>query len=267
MNDQAKLLLSAYRPGGADATDPAFSEALSQAERDPQLRAWFQESQQFDQAIAEKLRSVPVPADLRNTILAGAKFSQRKSPWLRARFWAIAALFAVIASVAAMWFSKGSRLDGWQVDSLAVLDRIESGAVELDKEHPQATHLVEWLRANAAPVPASVPSVLAAHPTFGCKSIDSAGRKVSVICFDLGNEDQAHLFTTKREGLKIQPPENHAVFARRSQWNLASWSNGDSVHMLATQMEESRLRALLPNSIAVRAVSSRSLVAELLMVP
>ena len=76
MNDQAKLLLSAYRPGGADATDPAFAEALAQAGRDPQLRAWLEESQRFDEAIAGKLRSVEVPANLRATILAGAKFSQ-----------------------------------------------------------------------------------------------------------------------------------------------------------------------------------------------
>ena len=34
--DNAKLLLSAYRPNGADAQDPVFKEALELAQRDPE---------------------------------------------------------------------------------------------------------------------------------------------------------------------------------------------------------------------------------------
>ena len=41
-NQEAKFILGAYRPGGRDAVDPMFSEALAQAGRDPELRAWFE---------------------------------------------------------------------------------------------------------------------------------------------------------------------------------------------------------------------------------
>ena len=176
MNDQAKLLLSAYRPGGADASDPAFAEALAQAQRDPELRAWLEESQQFDQTIANKLRAVAVPPTLRNMILAGAKFSQARHWWQGSRIWALAASLAVFASAAALWRSTTSQLAPWQTDSLAVLDKIESGDVNLDTENPQPAHLVDWLREHSAPVPAAMPPALLAHPTFGCKTIDSNGR-------------------------------------------------------------------------------------------
>lgn len=267
MNDQAKLLLSAYRPSGADATDPAFAEALAQAARDPQLRAWLAESQQFDQAIASKLRGLAVPTDLRATILAGAKFSKPLRGWHRSRGWAMAALFVVLASVAAWQVSKRDRLDTWQTDALAVLDKVETGALKLDAENPQPENLVDWLRQKAAPVPAIIPQALAAHPTFGCKTIDSGGRKVSLICFDLGNEDQAHLFTTARAGLKVEPPEKPPIFSKQHHWNLASWRSGEEVHMLATQVDEKRLRALLPASLVVRTTSPAGLVAEIIATP
>src|SRR5258706_136048 len=36
-NQEAKLILQAYRCGGQDASDPLFAEALEQARRDPEL--------------------------------------------------------------------------------------------------------------------------------------------------------------------------------------------------------------------------------------
>src|SRR4029079_15043537 len=40
---QAKEILSLYRPGTADAEDPSFAEALRLCERDPELERWFSE--------------------------------------------------------------------------------------------------------------------------------------------------------------------------------------------------------------------------------
>jgi len=34
-NQEAKFILAAYRPGGQDASDPLFAEALEQVRRDP----------------------------------------------------------------------------------------------------------------------------------------------------------------------------------------------------------------------------------------
>ena len=38
---EAKFILSAYRPNGSDASGPAFAEALQAAVGDPALGAWF----------------------------------------------------------------------------------------------------------------------------------------------------------------------------------------------------------------------------------
>ena len=62
-NQEAKFILSAYRPGGQDASDPRFAEALEQARRDPVLERWFSESIAFDAAMTEKLGAIAVPND------------------------------------------------------------------------------------------------------------------------------------------------------------------------------------------------------------
>src|SRR5215470_6851095 len=75
-NREAKFILNAYRPGGQDASDPRFAEAIEQARRDPGLEQWFKESVAFDATVTEKLHAVAVPVDLRDNILAGVKISR-----------------------------------------------------------------------------------------------------------------------------------------------------------------------------------------------
>ena len=55
-NEEAKLILQAYRPGGQDANDPRFREALEQARRDPELARWFANEQALDSRISTKVQ-------------------------------------------------------------------------------------------------------------------------------------------------------------------------------------------------------------------
>jgi hypothetical protein len=92
-NRDAKLVLSAYRPNGADARDPFFEQALQQANRDPELMEWFEKQGAFDRVIAAKLRTFEPPAGLDSQILAGFRAVRvprhSVSPWLLwlPRFW------------------------------------------------------------------------------------------------------------------------------------------------------------------------------------
>jgi len=90
-NQEAKFILAAYRPGGQDASDPLFAEALEQVRRDPELATWFEAEQHFDAAMSEKLKGEPVPPELRANILAARKIV-RPSHWLRPRAWMAAAV-------------------------------------------------------------------------------------------------------------------------------------------------------------------------------
>ena len=68
-NDTAKEILSAYRPDGQDAADPCFKEALEQAQRDPDLRAWFERERLRDQAMASFVSQHPVHGNHKQALL------------------------------------------------------------------------------------------------------------------------------------------------------------------------------------------------------
>lgn len=60
-NTTAKEILSAYRPGGEDANDPFFREALAQCEHDPAMKRWFYEQRVFDERVAASLQNIRAP--------------------------------------------------------------------------------------------------------------------------------------------------------------------------------------------------------------
>lgn len=71
MNDQeVKLLLQAYYPGGRDASDPTFAEALELANGNPRLQGWFADERAFDLRIQTKLHdAIPIPSGLKTNLL------------------------------------------------------------------------------------------------------------------------------------------------------------------------------------------------------
>jgi anti-sigma-K factor RskA len=97
---EARFILGACRPDGRDAADPMFTEALALAERDPELRRWFERQRSLDATLAAKLQQVAPPAELREAIMAGVRASQPRRPWWAHRGWlAAAAAIAIIATV------------------------------------------------------------------------------------------------------------------------------------------------------------------------
>ena len=245
MSDEARLLFSAYRPGGQDAGDPVFAPAIEAAEKDPALAAWFAEQQAFDRAVSTHLRAVAVPADLRAKILAGSAVSRRRSWWAAPRLWAVAAAVALFAGLAAFWFGKTDGLADWQRHGLAVLGEIVAAREPFDLQHRDATALTAWLREHATPQPAALPVTLDGKPTLGCKTIAWDGHKMSLICFDLGDGMLVHLFTTERAGLAHLPPDGPPHFARDGAWTVALWNEGEKTLMLATDHGEEPLRRVL----------------------
>ena len=113
MNSQeAKRLLEMLRPGGDDSADPQFAKALQQAESDPELGRWLAEQKTFDQGIARSLKGVPVPAELRNTLLAIVPKEQEKENvlrplfplWSRWRDWRVTTAAAAVVLLASFGF-------------------------------------------------------------------------------------------------------------------------------------------------------------------
>jgi hypothetical protein len=246
-NREAKFILSAYRPGGQDASDPRFAEALEQARRDPILERWFQELVAFDAAMAHKLAAIPTPTDLRENILAGVKVS-RVSRWKnRLAKWAIAAALILSAALGSLiWHNtRPARLVGWQAQALDVISSLVRNESSFDAQSSQPRELLDWLRANRAPVAQALPDNLDKLSSLGCKTFSWNGIPVSVICFARPDGGLIHLVMMKSPTASDRIREAKVTLIQRGEWATATWRQGEMIYMLALQGPRDQLRTYL----------------------
>ncbi|MEP6685357.1 MAG: hypothetical protein ABJB22_01160 [Verrucomicrobiota bacterium] len=247
-NREAQFVLSAYRPGGQDAADPQFSEALAQARRDPVVERWFKDSTAFDRAVTEKLCAVEVPAGLRESILAGGKVSHPSrwaKPFVR---WAIAAavvLGAIAGSLVLREAAKPPRLAAWQTNALGQISALTKGHSKFDAESRNQSELVAWLRANHAPVAQTVPQNLGKLASLGCKTFSWEGQPVSVICFMREDGGLVHLVVTTPATPMRTGTERQPQIVTEGPWTTATWRDGETVYMVALEGSREQLRYLL----------------------
>ncbi len=236
--DEARLLLEACRPDGRDLSQPAFAEALALAGSDPELKAWWEVRQDFDRKVAAKLEEVPVPADLRATLLAGRKIVPLRPRYLLPYWLAAAALFAVLAVLSN--FQPSSPLNPPFATVLAgdeylaaILPYLGHDDPALAMTSPDRQQVVAWLKEHHSPT-GDVPANLSALPTLGCQTLAVHGHAVSLICFAVAGNGVAHLFIVEREALSDPPGSS-----------TASWSDGTRSYVLATRAGPDALKRLL----------------------
>jgi len=78
--EQARLVLSSFRPDGADAGDPDFAGALHLAAEDRELGEWLAAERARDAEFSAALGRVAIPEDLRHAILSGFAIERGEMP-------------------------------------------------------------------------------------------------------------------------------------------------------------------------------------------
>ncbi len=234
-NDEAKFILRAYRPNGGDASDAMFGAALEQARQDPALARWLEGQQSFDRAVADKLRTIVPPADLRAAILAGAGVSQRtaRSWWRQPRWLGLAASVLIIfaVGVTAVWTSRAQASDG---DALPVFatDYV-AGGFFLKRHNANVDDLRAWLATQNAPLPKDLPEGFAQLRSLGCKTLDYRGKDVSLLCFGEGKE--YHLFVARRDDFPVMPASAVPQFLMRKGYSSAAWADDKNQYVVVTE--------------------------------
>lgn len=240
-NEEAKFILKAYRPNGADAGDARFGGALTQAERDPSLRVWFEREQARDKVVAAKLKSIPVPVGLRESILAGGKLSVARRPWWRQPAWmALAASVAILLTLALSWRYRAVRTDWNQVVAQISNDAAHD---ELHGSHGEtAKQLVAMLTSSTTHLSAPMAIDLGRLKTDGCRTLSVAGHEVMEVCF-ARNGGEFHLYVMKRPAARDLPPAPQ--FATRAGMHSVLWTDANHLYVMASTKDEAALKALL----------------------
>lgn len=245
-NEQAKCILRASRDGGGDGADPLYLEALAVARRDPELSRWLEAERALDAAIAGKLRSLPVPAGLQASILAGAKTAPAAARSLRRTVLALAALLVLVAVAVRVWLP----ILTWRADSFATF-QVDMGEILTERLRLQLAssdlgEVQRWLAEKHRIADYRVPAPLAAGAKpAGCRVLDWNGRKIGLLCFYTPDGKVVHLLVINQADLPDARLSSQPKFARNRTWTSATWSGGDKVYFLMTPMDEARLKSYL----------------------
>ncbi|TVR52130.1 MAG: hypothetical protein EA425_05690 [Puniceicoccaceae bacterium] len=246
-NHTAKEILSAYRPNGADAEDPNFRAALQHCERDPAMKAWLADQEQFDRRFADALADIRGPAKGRESILATLPFSREvtaaagnRRSWLKFTALGLAALLVLSAVYMGSLLRLGPSLEPGEF----ALSRLAGSIVLLDYRASDVTSLQTWLHDRGAPVPGSLPEALALASAVGCKVFSNdRGGQISVLCVKIeGNLVHIFVFDDQTRDLLDAP---RGQWWQENNYNLIAWEDNATVMAVATRAEPLLLPALL----------------------
>jgi hypothetical protein len=247
---EAKEILVLYRPGTADASDPAFAEALRLCEQDPELKRWFQEHCAVHATLRDRFRQITVPEGLKQQILAERKvhttFSRRS------------VVLAVVVAVAVLTgllplllrtreditFSGGFRKH---------VTRVALSLYKMDLETNDLTQIRAFFADHSADTGYVIPAALEknARPA-GCLAAQTwQGKPLSMICFHSGKplppDVQADVFLFVISDANVLNPPRTAVptVKKINRATTASWSQDGRTYVLVVDGDEESLRKYL----------------------
>lgn len=241
-NTQAKLILGVYRPGGQDASDPFFAEALQRAATDPHLKDWLAEEQAFDTSIASALLTIKGPASGRALIKASVGAPVRQRSW-----WPMALAASLLVLLTAGYLLK--RPTGLVLPEDAALADIATNLAEHHASIGLMTGDIEkaraWLAERSGPVPGNLPAGLAKMMVLGCQTWKTTRGDVSLICYLGENMQMAHLYIFDQvpaglEGMTL-PGMEQPKLKRSGKWSLALWKGQGKSYVLGAPVTGDRV--------------------------
>jgi hypothetical protein len=243
-NQEAKFILGAYRPNGSDASDARFAEAMAQADRDPELRTWWEKQRGFDATVAVKLRDIAPPPGLRDSILAGVRASQPRRRWWSQPVWLAAAAAVVLLGAVTVSLRDGrgapslEQLTAFAVQDLAHAHGDHSG-------YPGELAAVQGQLVNApGPMTQGIQLDLADLRRKNCRTVRVAGREVFEICFQRDGT-WFHLYAARRSDFAPGPTDPKALLAARGEYAATAWSDATHVYALVARAGVETLRRVI----------------------
>ena len=236
-NQEAKLILQAYRPNGQDASDPFFAEALEQVRRDPELQKWFADETILNSRIQTRLQTaIPVPPGLKSELLALQKTVRPIPWWLQPlKLAAIGLVLAALGAILLLIPQRPTQLASFR-DTMARSSLQTQGHVEFES-HDIAS-IRQWLQSKGMKTNFNLPTTLQAQTgtAQGCRVVDWKDRQATMVCFVV-NGEHMDLFVMDRTGLPDFPENGAPQFATADGLMTAMWAGGGKVYLLTGKNE------------------------------
>lgn len=247
---EAKEILSLYRPGSADADDAEFAGALALARQDAELGRWFDEHCAVHNAIRIRFRQIAVPESLKEQIISEHKARSVVVWWRQPSVLAAAAALALLVGIAALWLNSipdkpaPENFATYRSRMVKAVLRNYAMTLETNDLNQIRTHLAQ----RQAPTDYVLPRALEQTATAGCGVLSWQDKRVAMICFltgkplGPGEKSDLFLFVVDRSALPDAPGGSTPEITRVSKLVTASWSAGDKTYVLAAPSDESSIR-------------------------
>lgn len=228
--NEAKEILIQSRFGRSVGANPRLPEALALAEKDPALQRWLEQQRSFHDAASRSLRSMPVPPDLRDQLLASRATKRSTDWWRQPTAWSAAALFIGLLTLG-LWWSKSPA-----ENTLATFQSRMVGAVlrqyTMDIVTNDMTQVRAFLATKSAPADYTIPDKLSRLPVSGGGVLSWQGGKVSMVCFDSPQQGTLFLFIVNGSSLQ-DPPAAPREFRDVNKLGTISWMDNGRTYVLA----------------------------------
>lgn len=227
-NAEAKNILIACRPGTDDLRSAEAGAALEFVMRDPELRRWWHQQQEFQKEAKRAFGEIPVPHDLREEILSRAKVV--KLPvWRRPAVLSAAAVIALLLLIMAVW-RKPSAENSFQTFRSRMVQTVLR-QYRMDITTTNMAQIRQFLATNNAPADYVLPQNTAKLPAMGAGLLSWQDRRVSMVCLDSGAPGVVFLFVVDEASTRNAPHQRE--FAHVIELNTVSWTNGGKTYVLA----------------------------------
>jgi hypothetical protein len=242
-NQEARLILQAYRPGGEDANNPQFAEALEQARRDPELQKWFAEQIALEARLQARLETaIPIPRELKTELLTLRKISRPAAWWFRPWRLAVAATAVLLLGVGLFFLLPRHQTQLASFRGMMAFYAAQKRGHVVFESHDFAA-IREWLQSRGVSTNFDLPTALPERSTEGCRVVDWNGHKATMLCF-VRNGAHMDLFVMDRAGLPDLPENSAPQYAAAGGLVTAVWSKGEKVYLLTGEKKESLQKIL-----------------------
>jgi len=238
--EEAKEILTLYRPGIDDPSEPDIAAALDLAKEDAELARWFAAESALYKATREKFKEVAVPNELLGRLLSTPR---RRAEWWRSPvLWAAAA--AILLFVGVM-ISLPSGEKGYTFGAFrSKMVRTAMRNYDMPLMTNNLAVIRTYLTTNNAHGDYVLTPALAKLPGEGCVIFPWHSRTVSLVCLDGGQGRDVFLFVINRTAVADPPADKEIQTVGKLP--TAAWTEGDKTYLLATKGDERFLRSLLP---------------------
>jgi hypothetical protein len=119
-------------------------------------------------------------------------------------------------------------------------DRISLGVLTTD-----TAQIRRWLKEHDGADDFEAPAGLGKEMRLGCQVLNINGNKVSLICFQTGDEQVVHLLVVDRERLSDAPAVGEPNLLQEGELAFEMWSDGNRVYIITGHGRAESLRQWL----------------------